>query len=238
MDERDLLKKLEIPEICWIRRNMPMNQITPRISSKQAKTLQETIKAYGIRILASLKEENTNIPKLVDSDNRYEEIIIFSIELKEWKSHQAIFKILVGVFPYPIVVHFHHDDKQQLMVAKYRLYNDNLVVDQVYSSLDENDFDQYLDSVKFSKLDKYNLKACYESYSQKVTKLNLETEYQLETSKRVDEAKLEEIKTLEKEIEKIRNKARKETQMNHRVRLNMKLQKLIKKRDKLLEEMT
>ncbi len=239
MNEKDLLEGLELPKTTWIKRTMPLNRFLTRVTSKQGETLQSTIQAYGFRILAVLNSNNTNIPKFMSEEDYFEEIHFYSIELKEWNKQKELFRIIAGEIPYPIVIYFHHEDQWQIVAGKYHRHQNQieLVLDKVYTSNKGLKWVDYQKRIKFSSLNLQNLKTLYESIIQSMIQVEAEEKYDLKLDTKIDDSKLEEIKAIDQKIERLRKKARSETQMNHRVRLNMEIKKLKEEKEQRLEEM-
>src|SRR5699024_2382221 len=165
MDEVSLLNKLSLPTDTWFRRNLPFNQLAQRLNPKQRKMLEDVIESYGIRILATLTPRNTNILAYEDEQEKYEEIHLYSIKLKEWQKQKEVYRTLATLIPYPIVMYFHQDNQQSWVLGKHHRHLDGLrlVVDNLFHSKSEISSSKYIEAFNFNTLNKTNLKTTYQS---------------------------------------------------------------------------
>lgn len=238
MDETKLLTELSLPKSTWFLRNLPFNQLSQRLNAKQKKLCSDFIQSYGIRVLATIKSANSNIPSFEDDTYKYEEVHIYTIELKEWKKQKEIFQIFSQIIPYPLLILFYQDENYQWVAAKYHRHTDrvNLVVDYAYQSNDDILIEDYYEALNFEKLNKTNLKALYESILSALINVELRDSYEIETDINKNEELLERLKAIDSEINKLYKMSQKETQMNHRVKLNMEIHQLKQDKEKILKE--
>lgn len=238
MDEAKLLAELSLPKATWFQRNLPFNQLSQRLNTSQKKLCSDTIQSYGIRVVATIMPANTNIPKYEDETNKYEEVHIYTIELKEWKKQKEIFQVFSQIIPYPLLILFYQGEKFQWVAAKYHRHHDqvNLVVDYFYQSSDDVPIGEYHAALNFDQLIKTNLKFFYESVLNAFVNVELKGNYRVEVNNHNNEEYLKRLQDTDKEIQKLQKKAQKESQMNHRVALNMQIHQLKQDKEKILKE--
>lgn len=239
MDETALLNRLSIPKSAWFLRNLPFNQLAQRLNSKQRKVVEESIEAYGIRILATITPRHTNIIAYEDEQEKYEEIHLYSIKLKDWQKQKEIYRILASLIPYPLAILFYQQDKQSWVLAKHHRHVDGvrLVTDTLYQSKPEIENEVYITGFNFNQLNKTNLKLFYQSLIDAMVSLELKENYQLDLQQVPQAEYLAQLTEIDKQIDSIQKQARKETQMNQRLPLNMKIHQLKQDKAKLIKEL-
>lgn len=143
-----------------------------------------------------------------------EEIQIFEVILKEKELPKKVFSIIDKIIPYPILYECRYNDHVAYVIS----YN------KEYYSTDRDE------EIEFD-LTWTNLDRVYQNIISKfITEEHIETEESFEEL--IDwKHKKEE---LEKEIDKIKNKIRKEIQFKDKVKLNIELQKKEKELKELL----
>lgn len=239
MDEVALLNKLSLPTDTWFRRNLPFNQLAQRLNPKQRKMLEEVIESYGIRILATLTPRNTNILAYEDEQEKYEEIHLYSIKLKEWQKQKEVYRTLATLIPYPIVIFFHQENQQTWVLGEHHRHMDGLrlVADALYQSKPEINSKKYIEAFNFNKLNKTDLKTTYQSLIDSMVNLELNENYQLNLQHVPNIEYLTRLTEIDKQIDSLQKQARKETQMNQRLPLNMQIHQLKKEKEKLIKEL-
>src|SRR5699024_11050655 len=97
-------------------RTFPFNKLSIHLNLKQRRFMSETITTRGIRVLASINPNNTNIPSYENETERYEEIHVFLIKVEHLKHTKEIFKILNKIIPYPLIIIFSHQTNYQIIL--------------------------------------------------------------------------------------------------------------------------
>ncbi len=236
MKDEQILKILELPKSTHTLRTFPLNRIEGQLSLTQRKVFHDFIVPRGIRILASINEQLTNITKYEDDKVRYEEIIIFLIRVTNLSKAKEIYKTLAGKMPYPLIIIFQQDDSYSIITAEHEKASDyTLRITSMYQTEPTKHLDMYLDKIKFTHLDKENLYSFYKSIMNGLVQAETEKKYAIEDAQ-LNIEKLEELKRLEKEIERLIKLAKKENQMNRRIEYQMKATALKKQKTQLLEE--
>lgn len=239
MEEKEILKALELPKETHVLRTFPFNRMAPRFTVSDKKFFQEVVETHGVRILATINTKTTNIPVYEDGETVYQEIHFFQIRVKDLKGTKRIYKILAEAMPYPLFIRFVAKYKIKWIGAIHQKVEKTglLKMQKVYSTNPEIDEGEYLKSWAFDQNDKYHLKAFYEKILQQIVRIELKETYgyDIELGLAKGTAHLEAIEALDKEIASCITKAKKEPQMNKRIEWQMKANKLKAKREKMIE---
>lgn len=191
--------------------------------------------------LASVSASNLNINAYKDEQYLYEEVQIIVVHTSSndfEKNHHRIADFVQKYIPYPVLLCIRQGQLFIFNVCEKKInQNDNnrRIIEKKYSTepLCEQEATEmqrsFLKSFAFSDLDKSNLKTYYESYIQRIIALKtaeLSGTFVSTTKERTqsDLENLEKIEALQKEIELLQNVAKKETQLNQRVFLNIQIQ--------------
>lgn len=239
MDETALLNELSIPKDAWFLRNLPFNQLAQRLTQKQRKLCEEGIESYGIRILATVNPRNTKIPSYEDENEKYEEIHLYAIKLKEWQKQKELYRIFAQIIPYPLVIIFHQGEKMEWVLAKHHRHTNgiSLVVDKIYQSHQDIPKHQYVEKFNFNNINKTNLRTLYHSLIEGVVDLELKESYQIESPEVASEKYLARLQEIDVQIAKVQKQAQKETQLNQRLPLHMKIHELKQEKEQLIKEL-
>jgi hypothetical protein len=209
------------------------------LSASEKKVLNNTI--LSMQWLASLKATNVNIPSIKTEEYVYEEIQVFvctlPIGMLDAYSTKCI-ELFQKFIPYQMLVinedenefvvnvcdkRINQNDKSKRTVEKY-------ITSQKISKLYKNEVtDQFFKSLDFSILDKTNLETTYKSYIKALIQLqtaNITGNFVSRPQKRTEEDmnNLMAIGKLETEIISLANQIKKESQLNNKVALNIKIQ--------------
>ncbi|MGK0575997.1 DUF4391 domain-containing protein [Macrococcus capreoli] len=234
MKEEDILKILKLPKETWTLRTFPFNQLEKQLSLPQRKLFQENIESRGIRILATISERNTNINKFEDDIEKYEEIIIFNIKVNRFNKVKELYKILSSKIPYPLFVIFSLNDKYKIVMSEHeKSDNGYLNVKAILETAEIEDLESYLQEIEFTQLNTSNLKMLYKDILTKLIKVESIKKYNTSIEETNIEI-LERLKQLDKEIEQLIKKAKKEPQLNRRVEYQLKINKLKQEKENYL----
>ena len=196
----------------------------------------------SIKWLASIKPSNSNIASEINETYNFEEIQVIVCTLKGLGLTQfgdKCVQLIQRHIPYPILLvvedednfivntcdkRINQNDNNKRTIEKYistpiltKLYKDELV-----SALFEG--------LNFTELDKTNLETVYKSYIKAIVNYqtslvtgNIQIRNHIRTTD--DMKQLERINSLEKEINKLSNQIKKESQFNNKLNLNLEIQK-------------
>lgn len=236
MNEKEVLNDLGFPAETRVMRTFPYNKIEPLLTTKQKKLFSDTVVSRGIHILASINSINSNIPKYEDEDVRYEEIHFFTIQVKRHLYNTQFYKIFQKLMPYPLIILFYDEDEKEIMMADtVKIDSGNLSVNNIYKSNSKLSFDKYLRALRFSKQETIHLYGFYTSLIQSLVNVELKVRYHTESDDVLKENRLERIKEIEKEIDSLVTKAKKESQLNKRIELQLQANRLKETKEKLIK---
>jgi hypothetical protein len=217
------------------------------LTAAEKKLLNNTIQS--MQWLASLKASNVNIPIVKNDEYIYQEIQVFVCTLPnnqlEVNSIRCI-ELFQKHIPYQILVIIEDDNEFVINVCDKRInQNDKskrtierYFITDALSKLYKNDLsDAFYKALDFGNLDKTNLELLYKSYIQAVVQFqaaSITGKYQKRTNARTQEdmEHLELIEKLERDITSLSSQIKKESQLNEKVQLNIKIKN---NRDKILE---
>lgn len=190
-----------------------------------------------INWMASVSPTTSNIVAYKDDQFLIEEVQIISvlINMEFERNYQKIAELIQKYIPYPILLFMYNINSFVLNTCDKKVnQNDSSrrTIDKRYFSnalsIDGPDENQkgFLDSLKFANLDKTNLLTYYNAYTERIISLqvsNLNGIFQPRTQSRTreDVDRLEKIEMLNSEINSLHIQAKKETQLNQRVQLNI-----------------
>lgn len=209
------------------------------LSAIEKKLLNNSIQSMDW--LASIKPNITNIPGVVNGNYVYEEIQIFICTVGNNQLDELAGKCIVLLqkyIPYQMIVivedetHFvinASDKRINLSDSSKRTiesYSTTTALSKLYTNEISTSFFEALD---FSKLDKTNMETTYKSYIQAVVQYqtaSITGSFNKRSHSRTEEdiTLLATIETIEKEVLRLSNQIKKETQLNNRVSLNIEIQ--------------
>ena len=210
------------------------------LSSSEKKVLNNTIQ--GMEWMASIKPSNSNIPEFRDENYIFEEIQFMLCTLNEnelAENSDKCISLFQKYIPYQIVLIVEDDngyifntcDKRINLNDKSKRTIERQISTPVISKLYKNEVvSSFLDSLDFITQDKISLQRLYKGYIKSI--IQLQTSYVIgsfskRTGSRTEEdlKLLESMNTIEKEVVRLTNQLKKETQMSSKVSLNMEIQK-------------
>ena len=209
----------DLPKTTIFGKVVPKNAFDKFTNSKQKKMMSEFIKRITWQY--KLSTTTTNLPS-----KEIEEIQVFLIELKRKNDLKSIVEIINRAIPYHIVFVLSFDDEILISTAAKHLHphkKDEAVIDCTFSSnwlkLAENEIKLNL---------KESLEVTYISLCSQIYNYHfLQKSYFDFVEKAI------EIKLLETQIKQLEIQIKKERQFNRKVALNMELNDLKKKLDRL-----
>jgi hypothetical protein len=205
----------------------------------------------SINWVASISPGNANIIAFKEDALIFEEVQVITVQTTTVdfeRNKQKIADLVQKYIPYPILLCIYHAQAFVLNTCDKKVnQNDSSrrTIEKRYFTEDIllNDADKtrqdFLKSLNFINLDKTNLYTFYISYTQRIVSLQvaqLSGVYIPRTQSRTQEdiLRLERIEELQKEIVGLDSQAKKETQLNQRVQLNL----LMNEKRKEVERLT
>lgn len=191
--------------------------------------------------LATISPETLNVSGYSQAEELYEEIQVIQMHttVEEFeKNKHKLAELIQKYIPYHVLVAVSAGDLFMLNTwSKYINQNDSTrrTLARAYTTRTINlkaptNFEtDFFNALSFTSLEKTNLKTLYENYNQCIAALQtaeLIGKFTPRSQARsiLDVENLQRIEELEKDIETLLMLARKETQMNERVRLNVEIQ--------------
>lgn len=234
MKKEEILTTLNLPKESWTLRTFPFNQLEKQLTLPQRKLFQERIVPRGIRILATISERNTNILKYESETEKYEEIILFQIKVNQFNKVKDIYKTLASVMPYPLIILFNNEDSYKIIMSEHeKTDNGYLRVTNMLETTVTINLNRYLSSANLNGLDKTSLKTVYLDMMARFVAAESKEKYDASIEGNKVEL-LELVMKLDKEIQQLVNKAKKEPQLNRRIEYQLKANKLKEERAKYL----
>jgi len=232
---------LQLPNRCllntkitkaFFKRNFDLTVAEKTLLDKQIVTTE---------LFGFLNPENANINLYLTEDISYNEVIIViaSIAHDNFEAdHVKVAELIHKHIPYPILLCVYNDIQMVWSTFNKRINQKDTnkrIIDKRYFTeiiplqnkmALHNDF---LNSLAFSDLRKTNLYELYNSYTERIFALQasvLNSTFIVRTQSRTqkDMLLLESIAKLQQEIENLSNTAKKETQLNKQVNLNLQIQ--------------
>lgn len=198
-------------------KNTVVNRSIPKSKFYDKTSINSKIKDLFIKEISNIIWKNKISKDTINLEPTEEvkEIEVFEIDLKENRFSKDILKQIDKFIPYNILYVLKFDDKVKLVVA-YKEPNKNdeskMVVDSYYESdwIYEEDFELQLDL-------SHNLKHVYDELIKSFIKTK-----EIDTTTDIKEVikKEKEIESLNKAIEKLQKKIKREKQFNRKVELN------------------
>jgi hypothetical protein len=210
------------------------------LSSSEKKVLNNTIQSMDW--MASIKPSNSNIPEYRDYNYVFEEIQFIVCTLYDntlsVNSDKCI-NLFQKYIPYQIVLIVDDDngfvlntcDKRINLNDKSKRTIERQISTPVISKLYKNEVtSSFLDSLDFITQDKISLQRLYQGYTKSIIQFQsslVTGSFSKRTGTRTEEdlKLLESMNTIEKEVIRLTNQLKKETQMSSKVSINMEIQK-------------
>ena len=235
-------KILNIPERSLLNKKITKSFFLKNfeLSSPEKKVLNNTIQSMDW--ISSIKPSNSNIPEYRDENYVFEEIQFMLCTLNEnalsLNSDKCI-SLFQKYIPYQIVLIVEDDhgfilntcDKRINLNDKSKRTIERQISTPVISKLYKNEItSSFLDSLDFITQDKISLQRLYEGYINSIIQLQsaiVTGSFNKKIGSRTEEDLnlLESMNKIEKEVIRLTNQLKKETQMSSKVSLNMEIQK-------------
>ncbi|GAD88261.1 hypothetical protein VHA01S_004_00350 [Vibrio halioticoli NBRC 102217] len=216
---------------------VPKKTITDNTSltSNDKQLIKDVLKSLVWRF--TMKPETVNIPVFEGGVHQYKEIAVLHVKVKSNSKTKQLCKLLHQQIPYPTLLFVDWEQEVAISLAD-KLVNQadstKLTIEHQYDTgwLDKKNqqtfYSEFLSDLRF---DHCSVLSLYDFYTSVIQKLNF-----LEAAKTTgiysDKAEedltplLAELNGLETQLTQIRNKIKKETQMNTKMRLNVEARKI------------
>lgn len=237
MNESHLLKAIGLPKSTQVLRMLPYNQLEDRLTTAQKKVISEQVVARGMRVLASIQTNNTNIEAFESETERFDALVFLKIYVKDVNKAAQIYKIFMSVMPNPLVILFYDDINTRWIFSTHeKKTNGYLVSKQLYEIQEAVTIDQVEQQLHFDDLDKLNLKTLYESWLERLLQIELQIRYSVNTSVTLQNNLLEKLVVMDKQIDDYVKQAKKEIQLNKRIELQQTANKVKSQKQALIEK--
>jgi len=231
---QELIHKLKIPSTCKIGKRLTKKQFIENFSLKanEKKILSSYIESITLEYL--LNKNNINITPFVDEEKDYSEIAFIKVEILNQSKLKPIATIIQYI-PYPLIVFFIYKNLLCINIAPKRI-NKN---DSTKLVVEELCFTKWIDLEQSSPLEQDFIKSLevqnhpftdflsfYNSYLDKIVAFNASVYSGSLNVNEDTKAILDEIALCETKIIELKNKIKKETSFNDKVRMNIELKKV------------
>ncbi|MGE7661336.1 DUF4391 domain-containing protein [Peribacillus sp. NPDC097197] len=237
MNEAQLLKVIDLPKPTHVLKTLPYNQLETRLTAAQKKVISEQVVARGMRILASIQTNNTNIEAFESETERFDAIVFLAIHLKNIKKAAQIYKIFMNVMPNPLVILFYDVHTRWLFSIHEKKNDGYLAIKQLYEIQEAVTLEQVEQHLNFDELNKTNLKTFYESWLERMLQIELQVRYSVYAPVTLQNNVLEKLVVMDEQIDDYVKQAKKETQLNKRVELQQAANKVKEQKAKLITKM-
>lgn len=237
MNEGQLLKAISFPKATQIMKTLPYNQVENKLTTAQKKVISEHVVSRGIRILATIQTNNTNIKVFESETERYDSIVFLAINVKDLKKSAQIYKVFMSVMPNPLVILFFDGTRTKWIFATHEKRKDSfLVIKALYEVQEVVTLEKVQQQLNFNHFNKTNLKTLYESWLEQLLQIELEARYNIYTPISLQNNLLEKIIIMDTQIDDYVKQAKKETQLNKRIELQQAANKVKLIKQTLIEK--
>ena len=237
MNESQLLKAIGLPKSTHVLKTLPYNQLETRLTAAQKKIISEQVVARGMRILASIQTNNTNIEAFENEIERFDALVFLSIHVKNIKKAAQVYKVFMSVMTNPLIILFYDDVHTKWIFATHEKKKDGyLVSKQLYEIHEAVTIALVEQQLTFDDLNKSNLKTLYETWLERLLQIELQIRYSVYASVTLQNNVLEKLVVMDEQINDYVKQAKKETQLNKRVELQQAANKVKLQKQELIEK--
>lgn len=237
MNEAQLLKAIEFPKATQILKTLPYNQMENKLTVAQKKIISEHVVTRGIRILAMIQTNNTNIEAFESDTECFDSIVFLGIHVNDIKKSAQIYKVFMSVMPNPLVILFFNDEQTSWIFSTHEKKRDGyLTSKKLYEVQDNVSLQMVEEQLRFESLQKTNLKAFYESWLERLLQLELQVRYNIYKPVSLQHNLLEKLVVMDAQIDDYVRQAKKEKQLNKRVELQQAANKVKNAKEMLIEK--
>ncbi|WP_139993852.1 DUF4391 domain-containing protein [Kurthia sp. Dielmo] len=237
MNEVQLLKAIGFPKATQILKTLPYNQMENKLREAQKKIISEHVVARGIRILAVIQTNNTNIESFESETERFDSIVFLAIHVKDLKKSSQIYKVFMSVMLNPLVILFFNEEQTSWIFSTHAKKKDGyLISESLYEVQDKVSLQMVEEQLRFDSLQKTNLKDFYESWLERLLQIELQARYNIYKPVSLQDNLLEKIVGMDAQIDDYVKQAKKEAQLNKRVELQQAANKVKQAKQALIEK--
>ncbi|PMM83236.1 DUF4391 domain-containing protein [Vibrio breoganii] len=232
-----LLQAFGFPQSTELGVKVPKKTITDNTSltSNDKQLLKDVLKSLVWRY--TMKPETVNIPVFADGVHDYKEIAVLHVKVKDNIKTKQLCRLLHQQIPYPTVLFVEFGDSVCVSLADKRVNqvdHSKLTIEHQYDTgwlnvgLNEQVHIDFFLDLKFETCSVISLYDFYFSLIQKLNGLEAAKKTGNYSSSAEEDLTplLIELEQLEAQLKTIRNKIKKETQMNTKMRLNVEARKI------------
>lgn len=227
LETKDIIKWWNFPRATIINRNLPKALTYSHIKNQAEKHyLQDNVKS--IYVLANFKTANTNIAQFENDNEQYQEVQFLYVRTNGKSDLKKIYKVLLDLIPYPLVILTEEPSGYSIYTGKFeKLSNGFLKLLKIYPSQIYNykDLKCALQQFSINNLPKQNFKTFYNGLSDKIAASLARKQYG-EKAGTVTREEKDELDDLNKKIENLRVKIKREHQLNRKIDMQMRKKKL------------
>lgn len=220
-----------LPKSCEINKNIPKETIYKNAEADEKFKRIFIDNVEKIRYEYFLNYENSNIEKYVKDDEKFDEIHIIRIILKEKGKENIVSKLLHQLIPKATIFILEFEGEVLISAATKKIGNNKINIEKIYNTDWLNNNDEKLKDLNYTNLNSSNMKSFYEDIVEKIRIINLS-----KNSENIQKENIELLETLNKEIEELKTLRKKETQTNRVVEIQSKLLNKIRERDSILKK--
>ena len=248
MEISKVLQALSLPECCLVNQRIPKTILTAQAAagSSDKRFIRQSIEV--INWIAALKPETIGVVAYRDELREYLEIAVLHVSFRQEAKAPRLIELIHRAIPYPVLLIVALEDSVSLSVAHKRwAQNDRekMVLEDGFpqtTEIPDDAPDQFFSHLNLSSLPQQNMFSLYSGWIDALTALEafyisgsfaINGQY-LETKKR--RKAIFQIRSIEKEITRLKKLAAKETQMSRLVDLNLDIKSLQASLKKLMEK--
>lgn len=237
MNEAQLLKAIGFPKATQIMKTLPYNQMENKLTTAQKKIISEQVVARGIRILATVQTNNTNIISFESETERYDSIVFLAVHVKDLKKSAQIYKVFMSIMPNPLVILFFDEKQTRWVFSTHEKKKDGFLASKLLYEVQEVVALPIVEEqLHFEYFNKTNLKAFYESWLERLLQIELQARYNIYAPVSLQNNLLEKLIIMDKQINDYVRQAKKETQLNKRVELQQAANKVKLAKQAIIEK--
>jgi len=243
MNINDLVKALDLPEICKVNQRVPKKLLVENGAPTAADKRKINEGIEEIQWLASLKPNTIGVPDYCDDVREYLEIALLTVTLRPEAKAGRLAELIHRAIPYPLFLVLLQGDQATLsLVHKRRAQNeagkfilDNDVVEVTVSRstpLSSEVNSLFLDAMELGNQPRANLLLLYQGWIDTLVALQASQHTGSFTQAATNEAAIarqeavQMCRDLELKIATLRNAAVREKQMARQVELNLEIKGL------------
>lgn len=237
MNEAQLLKAIGFPKATQIMKTLPYNQMENKLTSAQKKIISDHVVPRGIRILATIQTNNTNIEPFESETERYDSIVFLAVNVKDLKKSSQIYKVFMSIMPNPLVILFFDEKHTRWIFSTHEKKKDGFLANKaLYEVQEAVTLQKAEEQLHFEHFNKTNLKTFYESWLERLLQIELQARYNIYAPVSLQNNLLEKLIIMDKQIDDYVRQAKKETQLNKRVELQQAANKVKLAKQAIIEK--